>query len=544
MNGQPSHILTSPIEYLKGVGPQRAELLKKELQIFTFGDLLQHFPFRYVDRTEFIKINQISSQAEHVQLKGKLMEKNLEGENKNRRLKAFLSDGTGEVELVWFAGLKWVDKSLVEGKNYLVYGKPTFFRGQISISHPDLTLIDEKIKEENTLGKMQPVYPSTEKLKAAGLHSKGLEKLIQTLLKIITEKDIAENLPSAIIQRFKFATRHRAFVQVHQPTDEKIAAHALNRFRFEELFYNQVRLLRSKLNRKQKQAGFIFTHLGDYFNRFYKEKLPFELTNAQKRVIKEIRSDFLTGRQMNRLLQGDVGSGKTVVSLIAMLMAADNHFQSCLMVPTEILAIQHFRNLKKTTEGLGLKIDLLTASVKGKARKFLLEELARGEINMLVGTHALLEDKVIFQHLGLVVIDEQHRFGVEQRSRMWTKNDQPPHILVMTATPIPRTLAMTVYGDLDVSVIDELPPGRKPITTVHRNDAARLRVFGFMKEEILKGRQIYVVYPLIEESEKLDYKFLIDGYESIARAFPLPQFAVSIVHGKMKTEDRDWEMQR
>ncbi|HYV91320.1 MAG TPA: ATP-dependent DNA helicase RecG [Chitinophagales bacterium] len=541
---QIQHLLSSPIEYLKGVGPQRAELLRKELNISTFDDLLQHFPFRYVDRTQFVKIKQINANSLFVQFIGKLVEKNVEGIGRTARLKAYITDGTGEIELVWFQGQRWIDKMLEVGKTYIIFGRPNYYRGEYSIPHPEISLLDEASKEDLKKPGLQPVYPSTEKLKSRNLHSRGIEKLVKTLFSLVNEKDVPENLPEEIVKRFHFHSRFSSFQQIHLPETEASAEQAKDRFRFEELFFSQLRIVQLKVRRKQTQNGFVFTHLGNFFNRFYHEKLPFELTKAQKRVIKEIRADVLSAKQMNRLLQGDVGSGKTIVSFITMLMAIDNGYQSGLMVPTEILAQQHFRNLQRMTEGLGLKIGFLTSSVKGKNRKLLLQQLSNGELHLLVGTHALLEDQVVFQNLGLVVIDEQHRFGVEQRARLWTKNQKPPHVLVMTATPIPRTLAMTLYGDLDISVIDELPPGRKPVKTVHRDDSARLRVFGFMKEEIKKKRQIYVVYPLIEESETQDYKFLMDGYESITRAFPLPEFAVSIVHGKMKTDARDYEMLR
>lgn len=539
-----ANILASPVSYLKGVGPQRAELLQKELGIFTFFDLLQHFPFRYMDRTQFIKISQINSDQHYVQVIGKLAEKNVEGEKNHRRLKAYLVDGTGELELVWFRGLRWIDKTLEEGKTYIVYGKPGYFRGDYSISHPEMTLMDDSMKEEMKHGSLQPVYSTTEKLKSRFLNSNGIAKLQRTLLTQLHERDFAENLPDAILKRYRFPSRFESYKHIHFPPGEKVAEEARNRFRFEELFYSQLRILRLRTKRKQAPHGFVFTQLGGYFNRFYHEKLPFQLTGAQKQVIKEIRSDLLAGKQMNRLLQGDVGSGKTVVALMTMLMAIDNGYQACMMAPTELLAQQHFRNLKTLAGDIGLHLGLLTASVKGRDRKILLQLLKSGALHLIIGTHALLEDQVEFNNLGIVVIDEQHRFGVEQRAKLWTKNHEPPHILVMTATPIPRTLAMTIYGDLDTSVIDELPPGRKPVYTVHRTDAARLRVFGFMKEQIRKGRQVYVVYPLIEESEKQDYKFLMDGYESISRAFPLPEYAVSIVHGQMKPEAREMEMQR
>ncbi|MBX7107443.1 MAG: ATP-dependent DNA helicase RecG [Chitinophagales bacterium] len=535
-------LLASPIEYLKGVGPQRADMLKKELHIFTFADLLHHFPFRYIDRTSFYKINQLTPHTQYVQIIGKVMEKNLVGENRGKRFVAYFADETGEMELVWFQGIRYAEKMVETGKKYIVFGKPGIFKGEYSIVHPDITPFEEAADKPD--GRLQPMYSSTEKLKARGLHSKGLEKLITTLLAMITAPDLPENLPESLQQRFHFVSRHEAFRQIHFPDNDAMLEKARNRLKFEELFFSQLQILQLKLGRKRSSAGFLFAKLEPTFNLFYHKKLPYELTAAQKRVIKEIRMDLISGKQMNRLLQGDVGSGKTIVSLLIMLMAIDNNFQAAMMVPTELLALQHYRNLTLLTDGLGLRVDLLTASVKGADRKKTLSALQHGETNIVIGTHALIEEKVIFSNLGLIVIDEQHRFGVEQRASLWTKNHLPPHVLVMTATPIPRTLAMTLYGDLDISTIDELPPGRKPITTVHRFDASRLRVFGFIKEQIQQGRQIYIVYPLIEESEKQDYKFLMDGYESIARAFPLPDYAISIVHGKMKADARDLEMQR
>lgn len=535
-------LLATPIEYLKGVGPHRAELLKKELNLFTFGDLLHHFPFRYIDRTSFYKINQLTPNTQYVQVIGKVMEKNVVGDGKGKRFVAYFADDTGEIELVWFQGLRWAEKTVEIGKKYIAFGKPGLFRGEYSIVHPDISPYEEENLKAD--GRLYPMYSSTEKLKSRGLHSRGIEKLLSTLLALITVHDLPENLSDSLIRQYELMPRFDAYRQIHFPDKDQTLEKAKSRLKFEEFFFSQLRILQMKMGRKKASSGFIFTSLDPAFNRFYAEKMPFQLTAAQKRVVKEIRSDLLSGKQMNRLLQGDVGSGKTIVSLLAMLMAIDNNFQAAMMVPTEILALQHYRSLTKLTDGLGLRIGLLTASIKGRERKQLLTSLLEGEVHLLVGTHALIEDKVVFQNLGLIVIDEQHRFGVEQRASLWTKNHLPPHVLVMTATPIPRTLAMTLYGDLDVSTIDELPPGRKPITTVHRTDAARLRVFGFMKEQIAAGRQVYVVYPLIEESEKQDYKFLMDGYESIARAFPLPDFAISIVHGKMKPEARDFEMQR
>ena len=535
-------ILETPIEYLKGVGPQRADILKKELQIFTYGDLLFHFPFRYVDRTKIYKVREVNPLSQYVQLKGVLKYIDAAHDKKKSRLIADLKDDTGTIELIWFQGVKWLKESLQEGKEYIVFGKPSVFGKKLNIVHPEISLADEE--KISPAGILQPFYPSTEKLKARGLDSRGIARLMRTLLTQVSRGDVPEFLPENILQKYRLPSRYDALQQVHFPTANRELELARQRLKFEELFFIQLKLLQLKIGRQESSRGFVFNKVGDFFNRFYKEKLPFPLTGAQKKVIKEIRSDLVSGKQMNRLLQGDVGSGKTVVALSVILLALDNGMQSCFMVPTEILAQQHFQSITELTAGLSFNIALLTASVKGAERKKILAGIASGEIHLLVGTHALIEDAVQFSNLGFVVIDEQHRFGVEQRGKMWTKNHNPPHILVMTATPIPRTLAMTLYGDLDVSVIDEMPPGRKPIKTVHYDDGQRLRVFGFMKEQIMKGRQIYVVYPLIEESEKLDYKDLMDGFESISRAFPPPQFQVSIVHGRMKSADRDFEMSR
>ncbi len=536
------NLLETPIEYLKGVGPSRAETLKKELEIFTFGDLLMHIPFRYVDRTKIYKVREVNPLSQYVQLKGILKDIDVAGDKHKKRMIANLVDETGSIELVWFAGVKWMKESLVEGKEYIVFGKPTVFGKKMNIVHPDITSTEDEKK--SPAGILQPFYPSTEKLKAKSLDSRGISKLTRTLFQQVAPSDLKEIIPQNILEKFRLPSRYDSFQQVHFPSNEYELERARQRLKFEELFFIQLKLLQVKIGRKESSVGFVFNKVGDFFNRFYKEKLPFALTDAQKKVIKEIRSDLVSGKQMNRLLQGDVGSGKTVVALSVILLALDNGMQSCFMVPTEILAQQHFQSIKELVEGLGINISLLTSSTKTKERKKIHEGILSGEIHLLIGTHSLIEDTVQFKNLGLVIIDEQHRFGVEQRGKMWTKNNNPPHILVMTATPIPRTLAMTLYGDLDVSVIDELPPGRKPIKTVHYDDSARMRVFGFMREQIMKDRQIYVVYPLIEESEKLDYKYLMDGFESISREFPLPQFAVSIVHGKMKNEDRDFEMRR
>ncbi len=536
------NLLETPIEYLKGVGPTRADTLKKELEIFSFGDLLMHVPFRYVDRTKIYKVREVNPLSQYVQLKGILKDIDVVGEKHKKRMIANLVDESGSIELVWFAGVKWMKETLVEGKEYIVFGKPTVFGKKLNIVHPDITSTEDE--KNSPAGILQPFYPSTEKLKAKSLDSRGISRLTRTLFQQVTPSDLPEIIPNYILDKFRLPSRFNSFQQVHFPTNEYELERARQRLKFEELFFIQLKLLQVKIGRKESSVGFIFNKVGEFFNRFYKEKLPFVLTDAQKKVIKEIRADLVSGKQMNRLMQGDVGSGKTVVALSIILLALDNGMQSCFMVPTEILAQQHFQSIKELVNGLGLNISLLTSSTKNAERKKILSGILSGEIHLLIGTHSLIEDTVQFNNLGLVVIDEQHRFGVEQRGKMWTKNTNPPHILVMTATPIPRTLAMTMYGDLDISVIDELPPGRKPIKTVHYDDSARMRVFGFMREQIMKDRQIYVVYPLIDESEKLDYKYLMDGFESLSREFPLPQFAISIVHGKMKNEDRDFEMRR
>ncbi len=534
--------LQTEIEFLKGVGPQRGELLRKEMEVKTFGDLLRYYPFRYVDRSVIHRIRDISPLTQYIQLKGRITGFRQLGDKRQKRLIATFRDESGEIDLLWFQSVDWILKSLKPNIEYLVFGKPTVFNGEYNITHPEVELFTDEIKSS---GKgLQPVYSSTEKAKKKNLDSRGIARLTRTLTEQLKERDVPEFLPLEIMQQFHLAARYNAMLNIHFPKSEALLADATRRLKFEELFIIQLQLMKVKSNRGKVSRGFIFEKIDNKFDKFYKENLKFELTGAQKRVIKEIRKDTLSGKQMNRLLQGDVGSGKTIVALLVMLMAIDNGFQACLMAPTEILAFQHFESLMDLLKGTGVEVALLTGSIKGKARKFILENLAEGKINIAIGTHALLEDEVLFKNIGLVVIDEQHRFGVAQRAKMWQKNTTPPHILVMTATPIPRTLAMTVYGDLDVSVIDELPPGRKPIRTVHRLDSARSRVFGFMKEEIQKGRQIYIVYPLIEESEALDLKHLMDGYESISRAFPKPEYQLSIVHGRMRAADKDYEMQR
>ena len=535
-------LLQSNIEFLKGVGPPRGELMRKELDVHTFGDLIKYYPFRYVDRSVIHKVKEITPQNQYIQLKGQLTGFKQVGDKRQKRLIATFRDETGEIELVWFQSVDFILKTLKAKTDYIVFGKPTVFNGHYNIPHPDIELFTDEIK---TAGKgLQPVYSSSEKAKKRNLDSRGISRLVQTLFLQIKEKDLPEFMPPEILNKYKLISRYQAMLNIHFPKNEKLLHEATRRLKFEELFLIQLQMLKVKSNRGKISKGFIFEKIDNKFDLFYKELLKFELTGAQKRVLKEIRKDTLSGRQMNRLLQGDVGSGKTIVALITMLMAIDNGFQACMMAPTEILANQHYESIMEALRGANLEVALLTGNVKGKARKFILENLAEGKIDILIGTHALIEDGVIFKNLGLVVIDEQHRFGVEQRAKMWNKNEKPPHILVMTATPIPRTLAMTIYGDLDVSVIDELPPGRKPIRTIHRTDADRLRVFGFLKEEIQKGRQVYIVYPLIEESETLDLKHLMDGYESISRAFPMPNYHVSIVHGRMRPADKDFEMQR
>ncbi len=533
----------TPIEYLKGVGTTRADVLKKELGIAYFFDLLRHFPFRHIDRTRFYKINEIQPDLPYVQVLARLSHLEVLGEKHSRRLVALAKDDTGIIELVWFQGIKWIEKYLSVGKVYVLFGKPGLFNGKPQMAHPEMELYNPAALNQRGNLTLQPVYSSTEKLKQFSLDSKGIQKLMVGLLDQ-HGSDIEENLPAYIISQFKLMGRADAYRNIHFPDDATKLNEAERRLKFEELFLLQLKLLKNKLLRVQKFKGQVFVNVGECFNTFYQEKLPFELTGAQKKVLKEIRQDTQRGVQMNRLLQGDVGSGKTVVALMSMLIAIDNGFQTCMMAPTEILANQHYQTIKALLGDNFLEIGLLTGSTPKKTRSVLHQQLQNGELKILVGTHALIEDAVQFQNLGFVVIDEQHRFGVEQRAKLWRKNTIPPHILVMTATPIPRTLAMTLYGDLDISVIDELPAGRKPIETLHYFENQRLRTFGFMKQEIGRGRQIYVVYPLIQESEKLDLKNLEEGIEVIRREFPIPDYQVSIVHGKMPAKDKEFEMQR
>lgn len=536
-------IFQTPIEYLRGVGVIRADVLKKELEIFTFEDLLRHFPYKHIDRTKFYKIRDIQPELPYVQVLARLKHKEILGEKHTKRLVAQVQDDTGTMELVWFQGIRWVEKYLVNDKVYILFGKPGTFNGKPQMAHPEMELYSPAALKQKGNLTLQPAYSSTEKLKQFSLDSKGIQKLTAALLEQ-HGKDIHENLPLYILQQFKLMCRVDAYRNMHFPDDATMLNEAIHRLKFEELFFIQLKLLKNKLLRIQKFKGHIFGSVGHYFNDFYHNKLPFELTNSQKKVLKEIRQDTQRGVQMNRLLQGDVGSGKTVVALMSMLIAIDNGFQTCIMAPTEILANQHYQTIKGLVGDDFIEVALLTGSTKKKDRNILHEKLENGQLKILIGTHALIEDKVQFQNLGFVVIDEQHRFGVEQRAKLWRKNAIPPHILVMTATPIPRTLAMTLYGDLDISVINELPAGRKPIQTLHFYENQRLRMFGFMKQEIAKGRQIYVVYPLIQESEKLDLKNLQDGTEIMAREFPLPNYRISIVHGKMAAKDKDFEMQR
>jgi ATP-dependent DNA helicase RecG len=533
--------LETPIEYLKGVGPARAQLLQRELEVFTYEDMLMHFPFRYVDRSQISTISQISVESPYVVLKGIINNVHSVNSGRTARLSALFSDGTGTLELVWFQGVKWVMDSLKPNAEYVVMGRPSLYNGHINIAHPDLELVQYGDQPSSHL--YIPVYPSTEKLKAKGLSSKGISKLTESILRQ-GEGKIPEVLPLNVIQHYHLPSREEALRMIHFPTNSREMSIATQRMKFEELFMLQLDYQYAKYQRRNVSQGRVFGIVGEKFNRFYSEKLPFELTGAQKRVIKEIRADMKSGHQMNRLLQGDVGSGKTLVALLCMLIAIDNGCQACLMAPTEILANQHYATISRFLEGLDVNVELLTGSLKPSQKKKIRTRLAAGEIDILIGTHALIEDSVQFQRLGFIVIDEQHRFGVEQRAKLWTKDVCPPHVLVMTATPIPRTLAMTLYGDLDCSIIDELPPGRKPIKTLHATDAKRLKLFGFMREQMAQGRQIYIVYPLIEESEKSDLKDLMDGYESIARAFPLPDYQISIVHGRMPSESKDYEMQR
>lgn len=535
------HILDTPIEYLKGVGPSRAEMLRKEVGIYTFNDLLHYYPFRYVDRSKFYTISEIDSDSAWIQLRGKITSMQIQGTGRTSRLVLQFSDGSGQTELVFFQGIKWAKEKVTVGKEYIVFGKPNFFNGKYNFPHPDFEPADEEVSIQNE--PLQPYYSTSEKLKSRGFTPKNFARLVRALLNQVYNV-IPETLSPALIHALKFISRADALQNIHFPANPVLLEKAQQRLKFDELFFIQLQILRLKFVRTEKVKSRVFSRIGENFNNFYKQNLPFELTNAQKRVIKEIRADMGSGKQMNRLLQGDVGSGKTLVALMSMLIALDNDCQACLMAPTEILAAQHFKTISKMLAGLNIQVELLTGSTRKTERTMIHKLLTEGKLQILIGTHALIEEGVQFQNLGLVVIDEQHRFGVAQRARLWAKSHIPPHILVMTATPIPRTLAMTLYGDLDVSVIDELPPGRKPIKTYHFYEKDRLKVIQFIRSQIEQGRQIYIVYPLINESDKLELQALSEGIDNITRHFPLPQYHVSIVHGQLKAAEKESEMKR
>ena len=517
-------------------------MLKKELGIFTFKDLLEHFPFRHVDKTQVNLINEIRPDSDYIQVAGKIISFEVIGQKFSKRAVAIVKDKTGELELVWFQGVSWIQKMVEVGMPYLVYGKVSFFQGKPQLSHPEIELLTIDKKDGKSF--LEPVYPSTEKLKAKGLGGRQIAKLTEVLMKMVSEKDIPENIPTSVINQLKLPSRFEALTKIHFPKSPGDFELAASRIKFEELFVAQLRIMQLRSNRHRFSKGVQFEKVGDLFNNFYKNYLPFELTNAQKRVLKEIRTDTARGHQMNRLLQGDVGSGKTVVALLTMLLAADNGFQSCLMAPTEILAQQHLTSIKKMLKDLPVNVELLTGSAKAKERKRIIQQLVDGSLHILIGTHAVIEEVVQFKNLGLVIVDEQHRFGVEQRAKLWEKAETAPHVLVMTATPIPRTLAMTAYGDLDYSVINELPPGRQIINTVHRYDTQRSKVMDFIKVEIAKGRQAYIIFPLIEESSKLDFESLMKGYENVKAYFPEPKYWISMVHGKQPADQKETNMQR
>ena len=534
-------ILNTPIEFLKGVGPNRAKLIKEELKISNFKDLLFQFPYRYIDKTKYHKISEIDTISSEIQLIGEIKELKEVGIGSKKRLVGSFSDKTGTIQLVWFKTNKWLIESIKLNKTYILFGKINDFKGTKSIPHPELEVYNKDNLSRRT--SLFGVYPSTENLNKKGVTNRVFTKLIEELL-IKINNDIEENLPKYILDKYKLMDRRKSIICVHKPRSSSELSLAINRLKFEEIFYLQIRLIKKNILRKERIKGYPFSKIGDKFENFYNNQLKFDLTNAQKRVIKEIRKDLGSGAQMNRLLQGDVGSGKTIVAFMSALIAIGNGFQACIMTPTEILSYQHYNKFKEFCKILNINVKTLTGSSKALYKKEIKESLKRGEIDLLIGTHALIYDNVEFKNLGLAIIDEQHKFGVAQRSKLWHKNKLPPHILIMTATPIPRTLAMSVYGDLDMSVIDELPPGRKYINTIHQTHNQRLKLIDFLKNEIKKGRQAYVVYPLIKESEKLDFKDLMDGYESFSRDFPMPKYQISIVHGKMNNEDKEYEMQR
>ncbi len=532
-------LLTTNISYLTGVGPKRAKILNEEIQVYTYRDLLNYFPYKHIDRSKIYNISEIDANSANIQLRGTITGLRVTGEVYKQRLTATFTDNTGSIELVWFKGLKWIKEQLKTNKEYIVFGKPTLFGRKINIVHPELDPVENS--KNKLKSPLQAVYSISEKMKKNFITSRVINKLQYTLIQKVYNA-IEETLPASLLGELKLPSLKIALKEIHFPTNTNELQKAIFRLKFEELFYIQIQLLQSKIKRTRVFKGLVFSKVGSYLNDFYKHKIPFELTNAQKRVIREIRADLGSGKQMNRLLQGDVGSGKTLVALMVALIALDNNYQASIMAPTEILAKQHYESITELLDGLDIRVELLTGSSKVKHRRELHEGLQSGDIQILIGTHALIEDNVIFKNLGMVIIDEQHRFGVAQRAKLWKKNVSPPHVLVMTATPIPRTLAMTLYGDLDVSVIDELPPGRKPIKTIHIFDSKRLKLFGFLKQEIDAGRQVYIVYPLIQESEKMDYKDLEDGYASIVRAFPPPKYTTVAVHGKMKAAEKDQAM--
>ena len=535
------NFLNTSIDYLKGVGPNRSDILKKEFQIFTYDDLLNFFPFRYIDRTKFYKISEIQKSNADVQIIGRFTDIYYFKNIKSNRLIGTFNDGNQIIEIVWFKATKWIEKSIKLNTDYVLYGKPNWYLNKFSIAHPELDVFSE-FKNKQVEG-LLPIYSSNERVLSRGITNKFFREVIFNIINT-SINFLKENLSKEINEKYSLISKQQAYRNIHFPSNHELLSKAEFRLKYEEFFYLQLEFLMSNISKKSKFKGFNFSKVGDSFNKFYKSHLPFLLTNAQKRVIKEIRKDFSSNAQMNRLLQGDVGSGKTIVALLSSLIAIDNNFQVCFLAPTEILAQQHFNSLNDSLNKINITVNILTGSTTKKDRIKLFSDLISGEINILVGTHAVLEDNVRFKNLGFVIIDEQHKFGVAQRSKLWKKNITPPHVLVMTATPIPRTLAMSVYGDLDISIIDELPPGRKAVKTVHRSDRNRLEIFKFLKDEINKGRQVYVVYPLIEESKKLDYKDLMDGYESISREFPNSKYQISILHGRMKSEDKAIEMKR
>lgn len=537
-----SELSSKELTYLPGVGPKKAALLKSEIGAVSFEDMLYYFPYRYVDRSRFVKVREIASVLSFVQIKGRVVKSDLIGEGRSQRLSLQFFDGEDCIELIWFKGVKFAADKYKVGQEYVAFGKPTAFNGRLNIVHPEMETPNEAASKQQ-MGGLQGLYNTTEKMKSGFLTSRAIQKIMLNIFQAIGKYQMPETLPAYLIEKYNLMLLCDAISNIHFPKNEVALRSAQFRLKLEELFYIQLNILRSAKNRTKRFKGLVFSTIGYYFNTFYKDHIPFDLTDAQKRVIREIRADVASGKQMNRLLQGDVGSGKTLVALMVMLMALDNGFQACLMAPTEILATQHHASISEMLAPLGIRVELLTGSTKRSERGPLLASLANGEIQILVGTHALLEDAVVFSNLGMVIIDEQHRFGVAQRARLWDKNVQPPHVLVMTATPIPRTLAMTMYGDLDVSVIDQLPPGRKPIQTIHRYENNRAGLYDFLKKQIAEGRQAYIVYPLIQESEKSDYQNLESGFELVKEIFPEPQYRVCMVHGKMKPAEKDEQMQ-